>query len=287
MLQRGGRQLKGPLIRHALRDTLERTGRKDTHDQHRRIILPSPFSGDSGVCGGKRRMRGAFGNEIPFFEIFLLNFSAIMVNEGFTAGALRSYRSAVMSMILPPAPGMSALSASPCARLLHLQAHFPPGGFFLSPSWSEVRLLLESQGAGVSFGIGRQIRIAWRGRRASLQIRADGRMAEAETNALLGLINGDSNVPARIGLRSAWPASVTFDPQLELFVARALGISDLVMAAGRNGTQVACAFEIAVMDYQSFCKARGEAPAQFASSPTIAPELDVSSSPVVLPLLTT
>jgi predicted HicB family RNase H-like nuclease len=188
-----------------------------------------------------------------------------MVNEGFTAGALRPYRPAIMSMILPPAPGMSAFSASPCASSLRLQARLPLWGFFLPPSWRDVKVLLESHGAGVSFGIGRQIRVAWRGRRASLQIRADGAMAEAETNALLGLINGDSEDPARIGLRSAYPASVTFDPQLELFIARALAIPDLVMAAGRNRTQLACAFEIAVMDYQSFCKARGEEPALYSA----------------------
>jgi hypothetical protein len=189
-------------------------------------------------------------------------------------------------MILPPAPDMSAFSASPCASSLHLQARLPLWGFFLPPSWSEVKPLLEAHGAGVSFGLGRQIRIAWRGRRASLQIRADGAMAEAETNALLGLVAGDSDAPGCISLRSAYPASVTFDPQLELFIARALGISDLVMAAGRNRTQLACAFEIAVMDYQSFCKARGEEPAQYAPSPTITPEQDGSSSPVVLRLLT-
>lgn len=212
-----------------------------------------------------------------------------MVNEDFTAGARRPYRPIIMSMILPPAPGTSALSASPDAQPLLLQEW----GFFLSPKWRDLRSMLESRGAGVSFGIGRQIRVAWRGRRASLQIRADGRMAEAESAALLNLINGDSDAPASIALRSAYPASVSFDPQLELFIAKALGIPDLVMAAGRNRTQVACAFEIAVMDYQSFCKARGEEPAQYAPSPIITPEpdlsssLDVSNSLDVLPLLAT
>jgi hypothetical protein len=131
---------------------------------------------------------------------------------------------------------------------------------FLSPNWNEARIFLESQGAGVSFGLGRQIRIAWRGRRASLQIRADGRMATAESGALLDLINGDLPSRGKIDLRSDYPARVTFDPHLDLFVAQALGIGDLVMAAGRSKTQVACAYEIAIMDYLAFCKARGEAP---------------------------
>lgn len=88
-------------------------------------------------------------------------------------------------------------------------------------------------------------------------------MAQAETAALLNLIDGDLAAPARIDLRSAYPAQITFDPELEIFIAQALGIPDLVMAAGRNRTQVACAFEIALMDYHSFCKARGEEPAQY------------------------
>ena len=186
-------------------------------------------------------------------------------------------------MIRSPAPVTSALSASS----LPLQTSLQPWGLLLPPSWRELRSILESHGGGVSFGIGRQIRVAWRGRRGSLQIRADGRMAKAERRALLNLINGDSAPPARIALRGTYPASVTFDPQLELFVARALGIPDLVMAAGRNGTQVACAFEIAAMDYQSFCKARGEEPAQYAPALVDAPEQDVSSSLVVSPLLAT
>lgn len=197
-----------------------------------------------------------------------------MVNKGFTAGVRLPYCQAIMTMIRPPAPGMSAHSADLCAPAPHLQQW----GFFLPPSWGDLRLTLESRGAGISFGLGRQIRIAWRGRRASLQVRANGRMAAIEAAALLDLINGDSAAPASIDLRSAWPAHVAFDPELELFVARALGIPDLVMAAGRNKTQVACAYEIALMDYQSFCRARGEAPAEYvAPAPAIAPALDVVS----------
>jgi hypothetical protein len=131
---------------------------------------------------------------------------------------------------------------------------------FLSPNWNETRVYLESQGAGVSYGLGRQIRIAWRSRRASLQIRADRRMAMAESDALHDLINGDLPSRGQIDLRSDYPARVTFDPHLDLFVAQALGIGDLVMASGRSKTQVACAYEIAIMDYLAFCKARGEAP---------------------------
>jgi len=156
---------------------------------------------------------------------------------------------------------------------------------FLSPDWRDTRILLESQGAGVSFGLGRQIRIAWRGRRASLQIRADGYMASAESGALLDLINGDLALLAPIDLRSHYPARLTFDPHLDLFVAQALGINDLVMAAGRSKTQVACAYEIAIMDYLAFCKARGEEPAPCRVKPCDDRRLDDALDRRALPLL--
>ncbi len=151
-------------------------------------------------------------------------------------------------------------------RLTMLPFHMPMGVSALpdarsSALWREVERALARIDAGVSAGRGDHVRIAFRGRRAVLA-RPPGiaRACSVEIAAIERFLRGErlkahSDRQLVIG---DYAACVIFDEGAERFCAQALDINDIIMARGRNTSEMREAFAAAVDDYHWFCKARGE-----------------------------